>query len=342
MLSPSRLRVARKRRGLNKARLAEAVGLDLRAVTALERGDREPRPETLGRIARALDFPPAFFTGPDLHEPTAVTASFRSLSRMSAAVREGALAAGAIAFLLNDWIEARFDLPTPDLLDLGREEPEAAAITLRRHWGLGEAPVRNMVHLLEARGVRVFSLAESSADVDAFSLWREGTPFTFLNTLKSAEHGRFDAAHELGHLVLHRHGGPQGREAEGEANRFAAAFLMPRGGVLAEAPRLVTPDALVRLKHRWTVSAAALNHRLHALGLVDDGRYRSLCIEIAARGWRTVEPEPARRETSQLLAKVFAALRDEGVGKAEVARRLHLDERELDRLVFGLVMVALR
>lgn len=341
MLSPSRLRVARKRRGLNKTRLAEAVGVDLRAVTAFERGEYEPRPETLGRIARATGFPPAFFDGPDLHEPTPITASFRSLSRMSAAVREGALAAGAIAFLLNDWIEARFDLPTPDLLDLPGEEPEAAAITLRRHWGLGEAPVRNMVHLLEARGVRVFSLAEDSVDVDAFSLWREGTPFTFLNTLKSAEHGRFDVAHELGHLVLHRHGGPQGRDAESEANRFAAAFLMPRGGVLAEAPRLVTAQALVALKHRWTVSAAALNHRLHALGLVGDGQYRSLCIDIAARGWRTTEPEPARRETSQLLAKVFAALRTDGIGKGEIARQLHLDERELDRLVFGLVMVAL-
>jgi len=27
----------------------------------------------------------------------------------------------------------------------------------------------------------------------------------FLNTYKTSEHSRYDAAHELGHLTLHRH-----------------------------------------------------------------------------------------------------------------------------------------
>ncbi|MEU8739183.1 ImmA/IrrE family metallo-endopeptidase [Streptomyces halstedii] len=40
-------------------------------------------------------------------------------------------------------------------------------------------------------------------EVDAFAVWREGVPFVFLNTQKSAERGRFDAAHEFGHLVMH-------------------------------------------------------------------------------------------------------------------------------------------
>lgn len=87
-----------------------------------------------------------------------------------------------------------------------------------------------------------------AAEVDAFSMWRQSTPFVFLNTKKSAEHSRFDAAHELGHLVLHRHGSPQGREAEREANAFASAFLMPRASVLAYAPRMATIDHLIKLK----------------------------------------------------------------------------------------------
>src|SRR5260363_245495 len=86
--------------------------------------------------------------------------------------------------------------------------------------------------------VRVFSLSLDTTDVDAFSLWRQRTPFIFLNTRKSAEHARFDAAHELGHLVLHRHGSPQGREAEKEADTFASAFLMPRATLLTQVPRL--------------------------------------------------------------------------------------------------------
>lgn len=58
-----------------------------------------------------------------------------------------------------------------------------------------------MIHLLEAHGVRVLSLTQECREVDAFSLWLQ-QPFVFLNTQKSGEHSRFDAAHELGHLPL--------------------------------------------------------------------------------------------------------------------------------------------
>jgi Zn-dependent peptidase ImmA (M78 family) len=166
---------------------------------------------------------------------------------------------------VRTWVESRFDLPAPDLLDLRDEQPEVAALVLRQHWGLGERPIKNMVHLLEAKGIRVYSLAENSVEVDAFALWHSKTPFVFLNTLKSAEHGRFDAAHELGHLVLHRHSGPQIPDAEKQANAFASAFLTPRASVLARAPRMATLRNLIQLKKQWIVSVAALTYRLHAL-----------------------------------------------------------------------------
>ena len=84
-------------------------------------------------------------------------------------------------------------------------------------------PIKNMIHLLEARGVRVLSLSIDTAQLDAFSMWHADTPFVFLNTKKSCEHSRFDVGHELGHLVLHRHAGAKGQEVEREANAFASA-----------------------------------------------------------------------------------------------------------------------
>ncbi len=77
---------------------------------------------------------------------------------------------------------------------------------LRFEWELGYSRIPNMVHLLEAHGVRVFSLPEHLSDVDAFSFWWQGTPFVLLNTRKSAEPGRFDADHEQVIAVKHRWG----------------------------------------------------------------------------------------------------------------------------------------
>lgn len=341
MFTPARLEVARKRRGLNKSELAERIGVDLRAVTAYERGEYEPSSDKLSQIAELLDFPKGWFSSPELHQPSPQTASFRSQARMSASNRDSALAAGALAFLLSDWLEEKFSLPTPDLPDLREEDPEAAAMVLRQQWGLGERPIKNMVHLLESKGVRVFSMAEDTAEVDAFSLWRKATPFVFLNTIKSAERSRFDAAHELGHLVLHRHEDPKGKEIEHQANSFASAFLMPRGSVLGQAPVMATLNSLIQLKKHWIVSVAALAYRLHQLKVLSDWHYRSLCIELGQRGFKKKEPNESQREQSLIFPQLFGALREDKVSRQSIADELNVNVKELDKLVFGLILVAI-
>jgi Zn-dependent peptidase ImmA (M78 family)/DNA-binding XRE family transcriptional regulator len=324
---------------LKKAELAAKVDVTPRSITAYETGEFPPEPERLKQIASALRFPEEFFYEEDAIEPLDSEAvSFRAMTKMSATLKNVALGAGAIAVQLNSWIEKKFELPRPDLPELGRDiGPEAAAEALRKHWGLGEHPVRNMVHLLEAKGVRVFSLAIDAKEVDAFSLWWNGTPFVFLNTLKSAEHSRFDAAHELGHLIMHRHGQPHGLEAEKEANAFASAFLMPAKSVLATRLRFPTLDLLIKTKKNWAVSVAALNYRLHSLGLTTEWTNRNLCIQLSQAGYRTNEPNSIARETSLLLEKVFEALRADGIGKSDIARDLRLTNYELDELTYGLL-----
>jgi Zn-dependent peptidase ImmA (M78 family) len=268
--------------------------------------------------------------------------SFRALKKMTAGQRDMALGEGALALHLNKFIESRVELPQADLPDLGREAgPEAAAESLRRYWGIGELSIRNVIHLLEAKGVRIFSLAIDALEVDAFPMWKGKTPFMFLNSQKSSEHSRFDAAHELGHLVLHRHAVPNGREAEREADAFASAFLMPRGSVLANAPRSATLPVLIKLKKIWITSLAALNYRLHKLGLTSDWQYRGLCVQIAKNGYRTREPEEAPRETSQVLAQLLAALHQDGINRNVLAKMLAIQPAELDQLLFGLVMTCI-
>jgi Zn-dependent peptidase ImmA (M78 family) len=260
---------------------------------------------------------------------------------MTAAQRDMALSQGAIALHFNKWLEDRFELPEANLPDFGREpNPEAASESLRRAWGLGELPIRNMIHLLESKGVRVFSLAINAREVDAFSMWRDNTPFVFLNTYKTAEHSRFDAAHELGHLVLHKHGGPSGRQAEIEANAFARAFLMPRASVIAHAPRFPTYPILVQLKKEWRTSVAALNYRLHQLGLMTEWHYRGICIEITQRG-RDLEQDEGSREGSLVLPHILDALKEDGFSRSKIAQALAIPQSELEQLLFGLTIASI-
>lgn len=336
MFNPARLSLARRRRRLTKKGLAEALGITAHTVLRYESGDIVPPEESLAKLSSVLSFPVDFFMGDDVDEPTEESASFRSLSSMPARDRDAALAAGSLAFLLDDWVSQRFDLPQQDLLDLSGDEPEAAARALRQKWGLGERPIRNMVHLLEAKGIRVFSLEENTRTVDAFSMWRRDKPYVFLNTIKTPEHSRFDAAHELGHLVLHKHGGPHGREAEDQAHRFASSFLMPSADVLAVLPRVTSLNQVIQAKKRWLVSVAALNYRLHKLKVTSDWQYRTFCIQLTERGYRQSEPYGIPRETSVVWQKVFEALRLEKTTKLDIAAELCMPPSEIENLVFRL------
>lgn len=339
--NPKRLALARRRRGYSRRSLAKAADLPERTVAAYEQGERVPPDEAIELLARSLHFPVPFFSRANIDTITAETASFRALSRTAAGRRDRALAGGELALELTAWLAARFSLPETDIPDLRlQRDPEAAAMTLRGRWRLGENPISNMVWLLESKGVRVFSLAEDSRDIDAFSFWKAGEPFVFLNTMKSAERSRFDAAHELGHLVLHRHGSPAGREAEREADSFASAFLMPRGSVLAYAPRFPSIERLVKAKRHWMVSVSAFTVRMHEVGMISDWNYRTLMMELQNQGFRKQEPKGIDREMSQVFHQVFTELRKEGIRRTDLARTLAWPVAELDALVFELVMAA--
>ncbi|MEU7313590.1 ImmA/IrrE family metallo-endopeptidase [Streptomyces sp. NPDC007083] len=362
MTTASRLVLARKRRGLTVTRLAQMAGLTARRLSDYENGRAQPSPPSLSALAEALQFPEPFFAGDEVADLPAESVSFRALSKMTASQRDIALSAGRLSRVLQDWIGARFRLPTPELPSLtsfsrwgesedvpypgevaGEDCPaERAAELVRVRWGLGVAPISNMVHLLEAHGVRVFSLSRDCSEVDAFSFWDRGTPFVLLSTEKTAERGRFDAAHELGHLVLHgEEQVPHGPQAEAEAHRFAAAMLMPTADVLAHTPRNPSTNWILQAKRRWKVAAMALAHRLHELNLTTEWQYRTHCVELGRLGYRKAEPQSRLpRETSQVLGKVFTTLRAEGTRLTDVAHDLQLRSADLNDLIFGLVVTA--
>ncbi|WP_240791057.1 ImmA/IrrE family metallo-endopeptidase [Roseomonas sp. AR75] len=258
---------------------------------------------------------------------------------MSARERDAAIAAGALGLQLNNWVEARFGLPNPNLIDLSYEtSPEAAAHMLRQHWGLGEKPIGNLLGLLECHGVRVFSLSENTASVNAFSFWQDSKPYVFLNNFKTAESSVFDTAHELGHLIMHRHGDPKGvRAFEREADSFASSFLMPAADVKARVPSFVTVDVVLLAKKRWRVSAMAMAYRLRSLNILSEWTYKSICIELSKRGYRSGEPNGMARESSVVWRKILMDLWSRRITKEDIANELSLPIDELEGLIWNLV-----
>ncbi|MFT4189131.1 MAG: XRE family transcriptional regulator [Aeromicrobium sp.] len=341
-LNPGRLLLARKRQGLTITALASEANISTTSLSKYENGRSEPSQETISRLAEALAVNPSFLRGTDLDEIPEGAVSFRALTKTPVRQRDQGRAAGRIAIMINDWIKERFDLPPADIPSLTGREPETAAQEIRARWGLGERPIKNMIHLLEAHGVRVYSLTHDNQNLDAYCTNWRGEPFVFLNTKKTGERSRFDAAHELGHLVMHgEHAPVEGKEAENEANRFAAAFLMPARGVYAQRLHNARAGALIKAKSKWGVAAMALAHRANELGLMTEWAYRTACVDLSRMGYRSGEPGGIERESSKMLWKVLQQLHLEGEGIGTIAADLGLPPSEIRSHMFGLAPTAL-
>jgi Zn-dependent peptidase ImmA (M78 family)/DNA-binding XRE family transcriptional regulator len=326
---------------MSKKGLADCIGVTPNTILRYETGEIEPSDDSLEKIATCLQFPKTFFDGEEVDEPRRDNASFRGMASKSARIMDAALASGAIAFLLDDWIAKSYNRPDPNLLGLQDVDPYTAAMLLRQHWRLGDKPIANMIHLLETKGIRVFSLAENTKDVDAFSLWRDDMPYIFLNRFKSSERSRYDAAHELAHLCIHKHGGANAEYVadglEKEANAFAGAFLMPENDVRAICKRpIYGVNDLAEYKKRWRVSVAALNYRLRELGIISEGKATSNYVEMSRRGWLKAEPHAIPREQSSALQDIINDLLSHGITKTKIAAELAVPPKEIEALLFGL------
>ncbi|ACL42551.1 protein of unknown function DUF955 (plasmid) [Pseudarthrobacter chlorophenolicus A6] len=327
--------------------LSTASGVSTKSISDFENGKKEPAPETLRRLGHVLGVPLEHFARPGIEEVPVASVSFRAPSKMTARNRDMALTVSGHAIELRAWIDSHYDTPPADVPTLhkftGAPDASAAAEILRAKWGLGQAPLGNMIHLLELHGVAVFSAKADKGEMDAFSFRDSGTPYVLLSTKKSAERGRFDAAHELGHLVLHAESvKPSGVEAEREADSFASAFLMPEADVRAQVRLNPSLDEILRKKKRWNVSAMALAYRLHDLGLLSDWLYHTTCVNLSRMGYRSGEPNGINRESSRLLTQVVNDLWNRPGGFEQLCNDLAVSAEDVNDLIFKLAPVGLR
>lgn len=343
--NPQRLDAARLRRGMTKKALAASIDVSTMTLNRYEREVDAPTAEKLRMISEVLDFPESFFYAPTLDVPFSGAVSFRSVTSLSKRLLNQSLVAGAIGRAFFNWIEERYSLPKPNIPRLAPEtDPELAARYARAQWGIGVRSIQDIMNLLENHGVRFLGLMTDTKDVDAFSFWRGGVPYVFLNTFTTAERIRMDIAHELGHLLLHSGEGDQprisvarDREREREAFAFGSAFLMPEETVLAHAPRIPSIENLTEAKKLWGVSISSLAYRMHKIGCISDYQYRIAFMQIGKLGYRTSEPEPMPQERSRLLENILVLMRRKNRTLSQVADEIFVYPRELYGMLAGVV-----
>ncbi|MBK7300069.1 MAG: XRE family transcriptional regulator [Moraxellaceae bacterium] len=296
MFCKERLKLAQNLRGLSYAEMADVLGYSIPHIKNFlnPKEISHPNQDVQFVIAKKLDLPLSFFEPVELNAFDSEMVNYRSFARVKAKNKNITESYIVLAQQINKYFEERIsNLPSFQPLDIDSIDPlsvdicDVAALKLRGEWGVGMLPIRNMLTLLEIKGIRVFRLPLNVQEVDALSVTIDGQPFVFLNTYKSAERMRFDAAHELAHIILHHFDKratseyeQDNRVKESEADRFASSFLMPTDAFLKNKPNYISLENMIEYKKYWGVSLAAVNYKLHKLGEITDWNYRSNCVKM--------------------------------------------------------------
>ena len=362
----ARLRVARETAGLTQADAASGIDIARTTLVAIEKGQRRVRAHELQKLARR------YRTSVNAllrHESVSLdlVPRFRKLSTVSNHATDSA------ARLLTDLVQAEVELentlgitrtrndPPERPLMPGDVHPQAETnATELRHWlGLGLAPVRDLVSLLELDlGVRVYVRPLDSTVSGLFAYDEKVGACMLLNANHPHERRTQTGGHELGHFsasrkkpdILHSNERESSRE-ERYAHAFARAFLTPARTVMHRFQDLtagashLTRRHVILLAHTFGISREAMVRRLEELGLTKSGTWdwfqanggitdeqaRRVLGDLAAVDTGKMEAE--RPTTLRLNLLAAEAWRKNLLSEGQLARLLRLSRVELREIL---------
>ncbi len=343
LFDPRRLTLAREARGLLKSELAEYVGTTKVTIGNYEAGKKRPSPGMIRQLALALQVPISFFADLSGRSPEQPTAYFRSLRSTTVRRRLQAKAAAAFAHELVIALEQRVKLPeltVPTLrLDdqASTEDIEQAAQQTRVALEAEKGPLGMLIRRIERLGIVVIRLSVESTGIDAFSVPYVDRPVMVLGSDTDAfDRYRWNAAHELGHLVIHGQLETEpNKQQEAQANLFAQALLMPTKDIRFALPRHVDWTALLALKRDWGVPIAALIEKAHRLSMLSDSQRTNAYKVMSRRGWRKKEPvDLGTTEPPSLLALAVSTVMEvDHIGLDKVAELARLSIKDIEKLL---------
>lgn len=306
----NRLKTARQYRGKSLSDLAKDVEVTKQAISQYENGECMPDDKIFFRIINVLNFPWNYFYEKDNNNIETQTTYFRSLLKTYKKDRIAQTMRIEYLILLYEFLETYIDFPKLNIKNFSISEDEInldyieeVSCKLRNYWKLGSNPIKDLIYELEKNGIILTSLETTTNDIDAYSqklkvdnISRFVVILSNNKNCKVRQH--FDAAHELGHIVLHNFN--EDMEAlskedftkmEKQANLFAASFLLPKDAFLEDVS--FRPNSLEHyknLKLKWNASIMTMIIRAFSLSAITPNQYQYLMRQYSYKGWRRKEP----------------------------------------------------
>lgn len=346
--NPLRLIEAREVRGMKQTALSSIIGYSTTSISKWENGHIEPDHQSLDAISNVLGLPIDWF-----FEPSLVTSSvyhFRSNSAATKTAQEIARIrlrwTAELSNKLTEWVDLPETnlIPSPsreEALNLTIKDIEIYAQSLREHLKLGIGPIPNLTHLLEAAGVIIVREESGFTSMDGVSAWINEKPYIWVASDKaSCVRSRFDVAHELGHIILHKNltmedcNATKHKSIEHQADLFAGFFLMPPISI-SSLFRVITLDTLLAQKKKWGISVGAMISQCANAELIDEDQTLRLRKNMSFRKWRTREPydDSMKPEKPVLFEKSIKLLLEHGgFKKSDIISKFSLSRIDIERL----------
>lgn len=332
--NPDMLSMARKASSLSQSELALRMEVSQPLIGKWEASLSMPDPSQVEALSQALDVTPSFF----FVDRTGRLASMSDFYHraLSTAKRGDVKAIHAKCSMIDVQVDRLLELIEDDTNDtiphiesnsdkFKASEVERIAVQAREMMGCQSGPILNLTSVIESCGGIIIDRDFEVREVMALCRWVPGLPkMFFVNGSMPADRLRMSLAHELGHTVMHFGGKYDYNVAEEQARRFAAAFLMPESDIKKDFKRSVSLAELAAMKRKWRVSMQGIAYRLHALGLIDSRRYKSICVQISRKGWKKSEPVSIAGETPKRFRSLLQAHLDRGYTHEELASLLFM------------------
>ena len=289
-----RFRLARDNAGWTQQEATDEIGIARTTLVAIEKGSRRIRMDEARQLAKLygvsvnalfrqeavhVDLAPRFHKLVDVDDK-ATDDAVKIMSRLAKAEVE-------LENLLGIERNKKFPAERRILPGDVNQQAETDALEFRSYLGLGNAPITDIVKLLEMElGVRVYVRLVDRRISGLFAYDEALGPCMLLNANHSRAHRAQAAAHECGHFVstrskpevLHTDEDISGRE-ERYADAFGRAFLTPARAVKQKFQEVTAgSDKLLRqhvvvLADYFGVSCESIVRRLEDFRLIKTGAW---------------------------------------------------------------------